>query len=160
MESDGKIGQISGEVAFLESVKSCVEKILERWEDIWAELNTVFERSQETSFMRPDEYAHLLYDEASFPRSRFYFWAIGCLSTFEDNIVTNLRTLQSFRQRFRDGPIFKDLQGNKITSEKIGDQILKVDNRLQELSEKLQNVAERMGKRLADVRALRDGVSA
>jgi hypothetical protein len=45
----------------------------------------------ESTFMDPKKFVHLLSDEASFPRSRFYFWAIGCLTAFEDEIAVNVR---------------------------------------------------------------------
>lgn len=146
-------------VVLLESITYCVQKIYENWERVWEELNSVFEESQETSFMDPDNYSHLLYDEASFPRSRFYFWAIGCLSSFEEDITVNLRSIKAFRERYKDGSYYHlHFDEPKELSKPDRDRVDELDARLQDISDHLENVADRLRNRLADTQALRDGV--
>jgi hypothetical protein len=54
--------------------------------------------SEETSFLDADKFVHLLYDDATFRRSRFYFWAIACLTSFEQSIADTLSELAVFRE--------------------------------------------------------------
>lgn len=129
-------------------LSTCLPIIVDRWRVIWKELNDLIESDGYATFMMPEEYVHLLYDEASFPRSRFYFWAIGCLSAFEDNLTTNIRQLYAFRKAHADGigwndssPLAKELAGN-----------------LDPIFKDLEDVAEQLRKKLAALQALRDGV--
>lgn len=70
-----------------------LKQIMARWTALSTILNSLFAGREGATSMNPDEYVHLLYDEATSPRSKFYFWTIGCLSDFEENIVQNLRQL-------------------------------------------------------------------
>jgi hypothetical protein len=74
-------------------LSKCVPIIVDKWRATWKELSDLIESDGYATFMKPEEYVHLLYDEASFPRSRFYFWAIGCLSAFEDDVSSLMMQL-------------------------------------------------------------------
>jgi hypothetical protein len=102
--------------------------------------------------MQPEEYVHLLYDEASFPRSRFYFWAIGCLSAFEDNLTTNIRQLKAFK---REQLFSQNVYTGYPDSSLIQGLAESLDRRFQ----KLDDIAEEIKKKLGVLQALRDGVS-
>ncbi|KAF2876370.1 hypothetical protein BDV95DRAFT_602359 [Massariosphaeria phaeospora] len=97
--------------------------------------------------MKPEEYVHLLYDEASFPRSRFYFWAIGCLSAFEENLTTNIHQLRAFRKFHAE----RGFDQSSLYAKDMGE-------RLNSAFENLEDIAEQLRKKLGALRALRDGL--
>jgi hypothetical protein len=129
---------------------TCVEEIIWRWKPLWAEITQILNAADYATFMNPEEYVHLLYDGASFPRSRFYFWAIGCFSGLEDNLKENVENL-----RFLLNVIAKE---TKSASQKEKDDISKQTQRLEELCTQLDSIRTEIHKKLEDVRALRDGV--
>ncbi|KAF1956502.1 hypothetical protein CC80DRAFT_412723 [Byssothecium circinans] len=98
--------------------------------------------------MKPEEYVHLLYDEASFPRSRFYFWAIGCLSAFEENLTTNIHQLRAFRKAHAEGVGYYQ---SSPFAKSLGES-------LNPTFEDLEDIAEQIRKKLGALRALRDGL--
>jgi hypothetical protein len=155
--SQCRAGVVIIEEAMLETIGCCMESILQGWEQLWNVLNSLFEEDQYATFMKPDEYVHLLYDEASFPRSRFYFWAIGCLSAFEDNISTNLRHLKVFRQNVISQ--VQDRHGRSIHYKTYLKHIRMLDDKLEKTCKEMEGIAGRLQKRLTAVQALRDGVS-
>lgn len=114
-------------------------------------MDELFRGASNVTFMEPDEYGHLLYDDASFKRSRFYFWAIGCLSEFENNILDNLKALRSLMKEI--------LGGAENHSLEVRNDIRKRLSRLELFCSDMEDVCGEIQRRLRDVRALRDGVS-
>jgi hypothetical protein len=129
----------------------CSEEIVKRWKLLWAEITRIINAADYATYMNPEEYVHLLYDSASFPRSRFYFWAIGCFSALEDNLRDNVENLRSLLHRI--------VKETKFVSEKEKDDISKQTQRLEEVCSELDSIRAQIHKRLEDVRVLRDGVS-
>jgi hypothetical protein len=129
----------------------CGEEIISRWKALWAEITDIINAADYATYMNPEEYVHLLYDGASFPRSRFYFWAIGCFSALEENLRDNVENLRSLLNC-----IAKE---TKRASEKEKDDISKQTQRLEEVCSELDSIRAQIQKRLEDVRVLRDGVS-
>jgi hypothetical protein len=122
--------------------------ITERWELLWSSLKKVFDDRNEPTFLHPELFVHLLYDQASFPRSRFYFWAIGCLSTFEENVAINVRNLRTFQKDMTA------VTASKAHRKQVKILIAKVEMHCR----KLEEIGLQLQKRLATVQALRDGV--
>jgi hypothetical protein len=54
-------------------------------------LRTYFEHLFSSNFLVPDEYVTVLFDDKNFTRSQKYFWAIACLSEFDDSISDNIK---------------------------------------------------------------------
>jgi hypothetical protein len=131
-------------------LSKCVPIIVDKWRATWKELSDLIESDGYATFMKPEEYVHLLYGEASFPRSRFYFWAIGCLSAFEDDVTTNIRQLKAFRKVQLD-----DAASFGKSFDRRMDPITK---KLDPATKDLGDIAEQLQKKLAALQALRDGV--
>jgi len=71
-----------------------VQRVVRSWTQLINRLDELLDEEQ-VSFMSPEEYVHLLYDDATFSRSRFYFWAIGCLLALDSTLAGNIETLSS-----------------------------------------------------------------
>jgi hypothetical protein len=127
------------------------EEILDRWKSLWAEISLIISAADYATYMDPEEYVHLLYDGASFPRSRFYFWAIGCFTALEDNLRENVENLRSLLHAIAEE--------TKFESEKEKYDISRQTQRLEEMCNKLDSIRAQIHKRLEDVKVLRDGVS-
>jgi hypothetical protein len=66
--------------------------------------------------MDPVEYVHLVYDDATFRRSRFYFWAIGCLSLFEKSIAGNLSHFEKIHSKAVE---YDRMRGGDLEDDKV-----------------------------------------
>lgn len=157
LQNSGGHEAVLPEQALLQLLGQALKQIVARWNELSTILNSLFVGREGATFMNPDDYVHLLYDEATFPRSKFYFWAIGCLSNFEDNIVENLRQLRAVR-KFLVNKVLADIRRKEYGNEEK-EHIEMLDAHLQPLCRELDDIAKQFGKRLATVQALRDGVS-
>lgn len=137
--------------AFIQVVITFAEALIRCWKTFWAEITEISNAADYATYLNPEEYVHLLYDGATFPRSRFYFWAIGCFSALEDNLRDNVENLRSF--------LYRTAEETKSASEKERDDIQKQTQRLEEVCTELDGIRAQIHKRLEDVRALRDGVN-
>jgi hypothetical protein len=135
----------------LDIVSQCMERICRRWEKLWDEFNIRFTSGEHANFMNPEKYVHILYDDGTFQRSRFYFWAIGCLSAFEETLTVNMKALKDFRQRMLEDPTVTPQQREDMRH---------IDESLEADCAKLEEIARQIKRRLESVIALRDGVSA
>ena len=97
------------------------------------------------------------YDNASFSRSRFYFWAIGCLSAFEEKITTNLRNISDF-QKLYIPESEEDLDWKRKVPEER-ESLRGMEQSLKLVSQEMEDVRMQLEKRREDIKALRDGVS-
>lgn len=68
---------------------SALFEILCRWREISEDLQGILQ-SDDLSFMDPDECVSLLYDDSTLSKSKFYFWAIECLTSFKSRITNNI----------------------------------------------------------------------
>ncbi|OBT52922.1 hypothetical protein VE04_06958 [Pseudogymnoascus sp. 24MN13] len=85
----------------LEAINISLELIVNDWQKLYDEVRKECD-GENISFMDGEEYVHLLYDDSNFRRSRFYFWAIGCLGSFEQSVAETLWELTTFRTEVRD----------------------------------------------------------
>jgi hypothetical protein len=137
--------------AFIQVVNGLAEGVTRGWKTLWAEITEIFNAADYATYLNPEAYVHLLYDGATFPRSRFYFWAIGCFTALEDNLRDNVENLRSF--------LYKIAKETKSASKKETDDIQKQTQTLEEVCNELDGIRAQIQKRLEDVRALRDGVN-
>jgi hypothetical protein len=117
---------------------------------IWQRLSSKILRECNTetiTIMHPEEYVHLLYDDSTFRRSRFYFWAIGCLSLFEQSIASTLLTFKAFRI---DAADYNVKHGNSAEN--------KVIEEFDAAYRSLDDIQMQLEKKLGEMRSLRDGV--
>lgn len=119
--------------------------MVENWSQLVKVLDDLLDDEQ-VSFMNPDEYVHLLYDDPSFSRSRFYFWAIGCLLAFESSLKGNVDTLDSV-----NGVNFWYLPVQAELREKYTRDIMRCRGELESLKDHVRE-------RLETIKSLRDGV--
>ncbi|KAJ4153822.1 hypothetical protein LMH87_010293 [Akanthomyces muscarius] len=87
-------GQSSQGVAELWSIVYALEKI----EAEWRGFNKYIDSLLVENFMNPRTYSKLLFDDASFSRSRLYFWILGCLNEFDVVIEDNIKQWTLYRQ--------------------------------------------------------------
>jgi hypothetical protein len=129
--------------------------VSENYKSLLSELNKLFDSQEYVTFMDPAKFVHNLYDDASFSRSRFYFWAIGCLSVFEENIIANRRNITAFQREY-----IPEVKGRwDSVSAKESEYFRGIDQRLKEMSRDMEEVRVQLAGKLEDIRALRDGVS-
>lgn len=99
----------------LRVITQSVEIIVDHWQKLYDEVRKECDDGN-VSFMDGEQYVHLLYDDGTFRRSRFYFWAIGCLSSFEQSVAETLWELDRFRTEVDD----KSKPGIRVASETQG----------------------------------------
>lgn len=106
--------------------------------------------------MDGEQYVHLLYDDGTFRRSRFYFWAIGCLSSFEQSVAETLWELDRFRTEVDD----KSKPGIRAASETQGPKnIYKQEMENYDQAKKnLEGIRDQLAKKRDEMKVLRDGV--
>jgi hypothetical protein len=117
----------------------------------WQRLSTEILRECDAgtiTIMDPEGYVHLLYDDARFRRSRFYFWAIGYLSLFEKSIAGNLSHFEKIRSKIVE---YDRKRGGDLEDDKAIGEFDASCRNLYDLHQQLQ-------KKLDDMRSLRDGV--
>jgi hypothetical protein len=117
----------------------------------WRELALYFDVlvGEGSAFLNPDYHDSLLTDDATFSRSKKYFWAIKFLKEAEVNIADNLKQLQRFVDLVLKTPVAPE-------------QVRLRDKQLSDHRENLQRLEELKADfqdKRAEVVALRDGVS-
>jgi len=138
--------------------------------------------NEDISFLKADEFVHLLYDDNTFRRSRLYFWAVACLTSFEQSITDTLsaialcktEVLQSMEKGYRwrltqyymtEGKSatyryfvdFEREEGQK-TREHFWIEDEAELNRLDSHCWDLEQIREEILKKRDEIRSLRDGV--
>ena len=122
-----------------------LEKISERWTEFQAYFDYILDSGD--SLMQPTEHDNLLFDDGAFSRSRKYFWAIECLTEFDDCITDNLTQWELYKAA--RVPIMLD------TLSKLDQVQLSFADRQCEI---LQNQRESFRQKLAATKALRDAL--
>ena len=89
----GKLSKIGAEMNI---IAHGLERISDRWQDFQAFFEYILD--DKNAFMKPAEHDNLLFDDASFSRSRRYFWAINCLSEFITCITDNIHQWELFKE--------------------------------------------------------------
>jgi hypothetical protein len=77
------------EDAKLRLISQTAEILVEKWKALFRVVLQECD-NEDISFLDPDKFIHLLYDDSTFQRSRFYFWVIACLTSFEQSIADTL----------------------------------------------------------------------
>ena len=143
--SGSPLGRLTQTGAELRFIGQALEKIGERWADFQAYFDYILDSG--SSLMHPTEHDNLLFDDGAFSRSRKYFWAIDCLSEFDDCISDNLHQWELYRQA-RIDPLAESLPNPDQR------QLLYVERQYR----MLQNQREAFRQKLASIRALRDAL--
>ncbi|KFY25266.1 hypothetical protein V493_04728 [Pseudogymnoascus sp. VKM F-4281 (FW-2241)] len=78
-------------------ITESIKVIVDHWQQLYDAVRKECD-GENISFMNGEQYVHLLYDDGTFRRSRFYFWAIGCLSAFTQSVAETLWELTTFRE--------------------------------------------------------------
>ncbi|KFY03829.1 hypothetical protein V490_00083 [Pseudogymnoascus sp. VKM F-3557] len=138
----------------LRVITKATEIIVDNWQKLFDEVRKECD-SENVSFMDSEKYVHLLYDDANFRRSRFYFWAIGCLSSFEQSVDETLWELRMFqtevsnkaplRQRMDGGDDFK-----RIYTKQMED--------FRQACKNLEGIHDQLVKKRDEMKVLRDGL--
>lgn len=89
-------GRLQSTGAEMNLIAQGLGKISERWAEFHSFFDFTLDGSD--SLMEPSEHDHLLFDDGSFSRSRRYFWAIDCLSEFDERISDNINQWELFKQ--------------------------------------------------------------
>ncbi|ESZ90900.1 hypothetical protein SBOR_8707 [Sclerotinia borealis F-4128] len=134
-------------VIFSLLVISATDAIISCWKALEIKMIALLSTDQLTDFMDPGEYVHQLYDRANFSKSRFYFWAIGCLMAFDDQISLNIEAIDKFanpkawywRGTSIDPELAKDIANNREKLAQIRQQFRKDLKRLESLRDGLYN---------------------
>ncbi|KAF4624320.1 hypothetical protein G7Y89_g13854 [Cudoniella acicularis] len=121
-----------------------------RWLDLAESMDDLF-AEEEISFGQPNEYVHLLYDDATFSRSKLYFWAVSCLTAFETSISNNIKHFQYYADA-QIVPAVRDLRARD--HEKLVKFYRTYKKNLDELAE----VQERFEGHLRNIKGLRDSL--
>ena len=88
----GRLTQLGAEMNL---IGHGLEKISERWTEFQAYFDYILDSSD--SLMQPAEHDNLLFDDGAFSRSRKYFWAIECLTEFDNCITDNLTQWELYK---------------------------------------------------------------
>ena len=81
-------GRLSRLGAEMNLIGNGLERISERWASFQGYFDFILDSGD--SLMKPSEHDNLLFDDGAFSRSRKYFWAIECLTEFDNCISDNL----------------------------------------------------------------------
>ncbi|KAL8917223.1 MAG: hypothetical protein Q9208_008062 [Pyrenodesmia sp. 3 TL-2023] len=135
------LGRLTRAGAELNLIAQGLAKISERWVDFQSFFDYILDDGD--SLMQPADHDNLLFDDGSFSRSRRYFWAITCLSEFENAITDNITQWELYKAAL---PIL-DTDLDNIQYEKAERQC-----------RVLQNQREYFRQKLASTRALRDAL--
>ena len=90
------LGKLSKVGAEMNIIAHGLERISDRWQDFQVFFDYILD--DKNAFMKPAEHDNLLFDDASFSRSRKYFWAINCLSEFVTSITDNIYQWELFKE--------------------------------------------------------------
>lgn len=141
--------------------------------DKWTILcDALFEEceNEKASFLEPEKFVHLLYDNSTFRRSRFYFWAIACLNSFEQSISDALSGIHVHRTEFihSNKETLLRRMGERYHTPKEAEQKLWVHS-LEEYEESLlesfdeccnlETIRSQMQTKRNEITSLRDGVT-
>lgn len=136
------LGRLTRAGAELNLIAQGLARISERWTDFQNFFNYILD--DEDSLMQPPNHDNLLFDDGSFSRSRRYFWAINCLSEFDNAITDNITQWELYKAAL---PILE----NELDNIQYGN--------AERQCRVLQNQREYFRQKLASTRALRDAVS-
>lgn len=128
----------------------------------WTELNDYIAGLLSEDFMVPESYVKLLFDDATFSRSRLYFWIIGCLNEFDVSIADNIKQWDLFREA--SWTAFPPGQNSGDNSQEtdpghLSNRQPDLFKEADDLRETLENLRSQFRNQLETVKALRDGVS-
>ncbi|KFY93622.1 hypothetical protein V500_03630 [Pseudogymnoascus sp. VKM F-4518 (FW-2643)] len=139
----------------LRVITQSVEIIVDHWQKLYDEVRKECDDGN-VSFMDGEKYVHLLYDDGTFRRSRFHFWAIGCLSSFEQSVAETLWELDRFRTEVDD----KSKPGIRVASETQGPKnIYKQEMEDYDQAKKnLEGIRDQLAKKRDEMKVLRDGL--
>lgn len=152
-------GKKLASVVLLESVTECAQKIYANWEKCLGGTQLGVQRKSRDKLHEPRRLHSSVIRRCFIPEIQIYFWAIGCLSAFEENITINVRSIKTFREKYKDGSYgHKFFNEPERLSEPNQERVNELKAMLGDTSDRLENLAERLRKQLADVQALRDGV--
>lgn len=136
------LGRLTRAGAELNLIAQGLAKISERWAAFQNFFDYILDNGD--SLMQPTDHDNLLFDDGSFSRSRRYFWAITCLSEFENAITDNISQWELYKAAL---PILdNDLDNIQYRN-------------VERQCRVLQNQREYFRQKLASTRALRDAVS-
>ncbi|KAI4288182.1 MAG: hypothetical protein L6R35_002557 [Caloplaca aegaea] len=89
------LGRLTRAGAELNLIAQGLARICERWTDFQSFFDYILDDGD--SLMQPADHDNLLFDDGSFSRSRRYFWAINCLSEFENAITDNITQWELYK---------------------------------------------------------------
>ncbi|KAL8795704.1 MAG: hypothetical protein Q9182_007503 [Xanthomendoza sp. 2 TL-2023] len=135
------LGRLTRAGAEVNLIAQGLARISEKWAGFQSFFDYILDSGD--SLMQPTEHDNLLFDDGSFSRSRRYFWAIDCLSEFENAITDNINQWELYKAAL---PVLD----NEL------DQIQYRNAERQ--SRVLQNQREYFRQKLASTRALRDAL--
>ncbi|KAL8818993.1 MAG: hypothetical protein Q9223_002492 [Gallowayella weberi] len=135
------LGRLTRAGAEVNLIAQGLVRISERWTEFQSFFDYILDSGD--SLMQPNEHDNLLFDDGSFSRSRRYFWAIDCLSEFENAITDNINQWELYRAAL---PVL-DNDLDQIQYRKAEQQC-----------RVLQNQREYFRQKLASTRALRDAL--
>lgn len=139
----------------LQVITKSVEVIVDRWQELYDEVRKECD-GENVSFMDGEQYVHLLYDDGNFRRSRFYFWAIGCLSSFEQSVAETLWELSTFRKEVdHDSPFYRGVVVGRFKIERIYNQEMDF---FDQACRNLGGILDQLVKKRDEMKVLRDGV--
>jgi len=123
--------------------------------DRWTELHNYVAMllNDDADFMNPEEYVKFLFDDASYSRSKRYFWVIQCLKEFDVSLADNILQVELFQEARVSHLTFHQSDKEKVKElEELGKKVEKLRVTLCNLQVQFQN-------QLAEAEALRQGVS-
>jgi len=90
------------QIHVLEIVRTIVGCILQQWIHIQEYMETRFGDGNALDLLQHDRHDQLLFDDATFSRSRHYFWAISALEAFEASIADTVEQWDILRIGFAE----------------------------------------------------------
>ncbi|KAL8711184.1 MAG: hypothetical protein Q9220_004329 [cf. Caloplaca sp. 1 TL-2023] len=135
------LGRLTRVGAELNLIGQGLARISERWADFQSFFDYILDSGD--SLMQPHEHDNLLFDDGAFSRSRRYFWAIDCLSEFENAITDNINQWELYKAALPT--LMNDLDNIQYRNTERQCRVL-------------QNQREYFRQKLASTRALRDAL--
>jgi hypothetical protein len=139
----------------MEVITTAVNLIVDHWQKLYDEVQKECD-GENISFMDGEKYVHLLYDDSNFRRSRFYFWAIGCLSSFEQSVAETLWELSTFQTETREK--VERRRGVIAGSEKVKATYQQAIDDFDQAYKNLDGIRGQLVKKRDEMKVLRDGV--
>ncbi|KAL8951750.1 MAG: hypothetical protein Q9222_002300 [Ikaeria aurantiellina] len=139
------LGHCLGRLTRVGAELNLIQQGLARISERWAEFQSFFDYILDSgdSLMQPHEHDNLLFDDGAFSRSRRYFWAIDCLSEFENAITDNINQWELYKAALPT--LLNDLDNIQYRNTERQCRVL-------------QNQREYFRQKLASTRALRDAL--